>query len=480
MTLRPTQSSSYDNVRRGLFLNFYKLIRAQEQVASGKRILRPSDDPVGTSSVLGISRQIGDVDRYRSAVATAKPLIDAGIAAIDEAGNLYSEARELVVQGLNGTLNDTDRSSLAQQIELLQERLVEVGNSKLGERFLFGGTESSTEPFAVTEATDGRRVVYRGNQAARSVAIGAGVGVPVNIAGDDVFAKQEATGASYAGLTGLAPGTSANEGTGYRYVTVRHDGTTLPAAITGSGIALVSGGANDTLAGDRALVIDAAAGTARLGSGRVLQLPAAGSAEAADFVVRDENGAELHLDLSSWTGASTSGTVHGDASVSLDGTNFTSVAFTETDLELVDANDGTTIHLDTTSLSRAGTDLLTFSGTVNAFDVLQGIADDLRNVHGLDAAALQERLSARLAEFDRNYDTLLVAQGTLGARSQRLTATESRLGDFDVSLQGMKSNVEDADITSVILDMTKAEQTLQLAQSTGARLLQNTLLNYLR
>ena len=480
MAIRPTQASSYDSVRRGLFLNFSKLIRAQEQVASGKRILRPSDDPVGTATVLGISRQIGEVERYRSAIGTAKPLIDAGIAAINEAGNLFSEARELVVQGLNGTLNDADRASLAQQIELLRDRLVEVANSKLGERYLFGGTESSAPPFADTQSAGGARVVYQGNQSARSVAIGAGVSVPVNIAGDEVFARQDATGVSYGGLTGLAPGSSADEGTGYRYVTVRHDGTTLPATLGGAGIALVSGGTQDTLVGDRALVIDAAAGTIRLGSGSALSLPDAASAAATEFVVRDEHGAELHLDLSGWSGASVSGTVRGEASVSLDGTNFTSVALTETDLELVDTSDGTTLHLNTTGLVRSGTDLATFSGTVNAFDVLQGVADDLRNVHGLDTEALQERLSARIAEVDRNFEQLQVAQGTLGARSQRLTATESRLGDFDVSLQGMKSDVEGADITSVILEMTRTEQTLQLAQATGARLLQNTLLNFLR
>lgn len=480
MAIRPTQASSYDNVRRGLFLNFYKLIRAQEQVASGKSILRPSDDPVGTSTSLAISRQIGEVDRYRSAVSTAKPLIDAGIAAIDEAGNLYSEARELVVQGLNGTLNDDDRTALSQQIELLKERLVEVSNSKLGERYLFGGTQSSTQPFIEVGSTTGRTVAYQGNGSAREVSIGAGVGVPVNIAGNDIFGSVDATGASYAGLTGLASGTSADEGTGYRYVTVRHDSSSLDATLTGAGVALVGGGASDTLVGDRALVIDAAAGTARLGSGRTYALPATGSAGASDFRVTDEHGAELHLDLSGWTGASASGTASGTASVSLDGTNFTAVDLTETDLELTDASDGTVVHFDTTNLTRSGTDLLTFSGTVNAFDVLQGIADDLRNVHGLDAQALQQRLSARLAEFDRNYDHMQIAQGTLGARSLRLSATESRLGDFDVSLQSMKSNVEDADITSVILDMTKAEQTLQLAQSTGARLMQNTLLNYLR
>lgn len=480
MAIRPTQASSYDNVRRGLFLNFFKLIRAQEQVATGKSILRPSDDPVGTSSSLAISRQIGEVDRYRNAVATAKPLIDAGIAAIDEAGNLYSEARELVVQGLNGTLNSDDRQALSQQIELLKARLVEVSNSKLGERFLFGGTESSTEPFAESSGTSGRTVVYQGNQSAREVSIGAGVGVPVNIAGDDIFSSVEATGASYAGLTGLAPGTSADEGTGYRYVTVRHDGTTLPASLSTVGVALVSGGADDTLVGDRNVTIDATAGTIQLGSGRIYTLPPAGSTAASDFTVRDEHGAELHLNLAGWTGAGAAGTVNGAASISLDGTNFTAVNLTETDLELTDATDSTVVHFDTTNLTRSGTDLLTFAGTVNAFDVLQGIADDLRNVHGLDPQALQQRLSARLGEFDRNYDHMQVAQGTLGARSQRLSATESRLGDFDVSLQGMKSDVEDADITSVILDMTKAEQTLQLAQSTGARLMQNSLLNYLR
>src|SRR5690242_20642704 len=123
MTLRPTQATSYDSVRRGLFLNFAKLIRAQEQVSSGKKILRPSDDPVGTASSLSISRQIGDVARYRSAALAAKPLMDAGISAVGEATNLYSEARELVIQGLNGTLNDTDRASIAQQIALLKDRL---------------------------------------------------------------------------------------------------------------------------------------------------------------------------------------------------------------------------------------------------------------------------------------------------------------------------------------------------------------------
>lgn len=474
MTLRPTQATSYDSVRRGLFLNFAKLIRAQEQVSSGKKILRPSDDPVGTASSLSISRQIGDVARYRSAALAAKPLMDAGISAVGEATSLYSEARELVIQGLNGTLNDTDRASIAQQIALLKDRLVEVGNSKLGERYLFGGTRSSEQPFVA----DGDRVVYQGDESARAVSIGAGVTVPVNVVGSDVFARTDPQGASYAGLTGLRAGDTADEGTGYRYVTVRHDATTLPAALSSAGVALASGGANDTLVGDRALVIDASARTVQLGSGRIVHLPDAGSTQLSDVAVTDEHGAVVHLDLSGWNGAAAAGTLSGSASISLDGTTFTPLTLGETDLELT-AGDAT-IHVDATQVTRAGTELVTFSGTVNAFDVLQGIVDDLDNVHGLDANALQQRLSARLEEFDRNFEDMQLASGTLGARSARLTATEARLGDFDVSLQGLRSDVEDADVTQVILEMTRTEQTLQLAQSTGSRLIQTTLLDYLR
>ena len=476
MAIRPTQASSYDNVRRGLNFNFLKLIRAQEQVSSSKRILRPSDDPVGTATSLAISRQIGEVDRYKSAVGTARPLIDAGIAAIDEAGSLYSEARELVIQGLNGTLNNNDRQALGQQIELLKARLVEIGNTKLGDRYLFGGTQSSVAPFNEQASPFGQQVVYGGDTSARSVTIGVGVQVPVNIAGNDVFAQFQASGTSYAGLTGLAAGTSADEGSGYRYITVRHDSTT--GTLT-NGAAQVASGANDTIVGDHTIVLDGTARTAQLGSGRVLNLPAVGSADLADVTLTDDDGSVVHLDLSAWNGADTTSTLTGAASISLDGTNFTALNLTDTNLELIDETTGTTVHVDTTGVTRTGTELLTFGGTVNAFDALQGMADDLRNIHGLDAHALQQRLSARLAEFDRNYDNMQISQGTLGARSQRLTATESRLGDFGVSLEGLKSSVEDADITSVILDMTRAEQTLQLAQATGARLLQNSLLNYL-
>ena len=52
MAIRPTQQATFAQIQRGLLYNFATLVRSQEQVSSGKRIIRPSDDPIGASQAL--------------------------------------------------------------------------------------------------------------------------------------------------------------------------------------------------------------------------------------------------------------------------------------------------------------------------------------------------------------------------------------------------------------------------------------------
>ncbi|HRV80801.1 MAG TPA: flagellin, partial [Planctomycetota bacterium] len=69
--------------------------------------------------------------------------------------------------------------------------------------------------------------------------------------------------------------------------------------------------------------------------------------------------------------------------------------------------------------------------------------------------------------------------GKLGARYERLNSSETRLRDLSTQLAGLKSEVMDVDLASAVLELQQAEQTLQLTQATGARLMQQSLLNYL-
>lgn len=475
MNIRPTQSSNYDLVRSGIALNLSKLVQAQEHVSSGKRILRPSDDPVGAAVALSLKRQLADIDRYKQSINSSKPLVDAGLSAIDEASSIFSQAHALLIQGLNGTLSAQDRLAVGKQIEELKARLLEIGNTQFSDRFLFAGTSNGAAPF-VENPGPPPKVVYVGSENAVLVPVGPDQKLAIGLAGTEVFGKFAPDGVMFDGLTGVAAGASANQGSGYATVQIRHDAT---SATLGAGLNLVSNGAQDTLLGDHVLNVDSVAGTVQLDGGTPVAIPSS-TAAASDVTLTGEHGAQIHIDFSAYTGADFSGTVSGSGSISLDGTNFVALDFADTDLELADSSTGTILHVDTTGIARAGDELVTFSGTVNAFDVLQGIIDDLGNVAGLSQSELTERLTSRLSDLDHDFDTLQSAQATLGGTSQRLGESENRLQELDLSLHGLISNVEDVDLSSAILDMTKAEQTLQLAQATGARLLQNTLLNYLR
>lgn len=477
MNIRPTQSSKFALVNSGLSLNFAKLALGQERIATGKRILRPSDDVIGTAKSLSTRKQLSQIGSYSKAIDNSRPYLESASSSLEDVSGILTEARALITQGMNGTLSDSDRAIIGGQLEQLVDQLVDVANSQFGDRYLFGGTMTGAPPFSFETVNGQRQVVYNGNDEVQRVKIGAGTEIGVNIPGSDIFGLFEYAGAKLSGLSGATLGTSANQGTGYNDLIFRHDGT---LGTPGSGIALASGGSEDTILQDHTLTVDAAAGTVTLGNGSPIAIPQPGDANYTDLVVKTADGAEVHLDFSGYTGVDSTATLTGAGSVSIDGTNFTPLTFTETDLELVDSNTGTVLHLNTTNLHRAGNELVSFQGGVNIFDALQGAASDLKNSSSMDSADFMARMRSRQTEMSRNQENALSALGTLGARTARVNDSAERLTSMDLSLQGVLSGIEDADLATVALELSRAEQTLQLAQLTGSRLLQNTLLNFLR
>lgn len=473
MQVRPTQSSMYSLVRRGLMSNTMKLVRAQEQTATGRRILRPSDDAGGASVAMSLRRQIGNLETFVAATSGARPQVDLAASRLEEGSGLITEARELIIQGMNGSLADGDREQIATQLELLNQQLLDVANSQSGDRYLFAGTDTSTRPFELTDVAGQRRVVYRGNTDGQRILIGREATLEVSANGADLFARDAYSATVYGDLTGIKPGTGGDTGYGYQMLDVRQDGT---SGAVSEGIQLANLG-SDTMIGDRALVVDATARTVQLGAGAPMAIP---NPAPANLRVVDEHGAEVRLDMSGWTGAGMTTTLTGAASLSYDGTNYTPVTLAETSLQLVNAATGSVIHVDTTELVRAGREQATFAGTPNLFDTLQGIVDDLRNGAGVDRNEMVDRVGVRLREFDRSQSDLLLGLGKLGATSKRIQTSEERLLDLRVDVQGLVSNIEDADFSQTALDLTRAEQTLQLAQATGSRVIQQSLLNFLR
>ncbi|MEC8494634.1 MAG: flagellar hook-associated protein FlgL [Planctomycetota bacterium] len=471
MAIRPTQGRIFDMVRLGIQTNTAKLIRAQEQASSGKRILRASDDAVGTSVSLSLRRQIGAIESFVASTSSARPEVEQASSRLQEGSGVIADIRALMIQGMNGALNAADREAIASQIELLGGQLLDIANTRSGDSYLFAGTATETQPF-VEELVGGElRVVYRGNDQHQKVLTGREAEVVLNVTGREAFSRFEYTDTSFTNVTGIRSGTTADSGSGYEEIVVRQDGT---VGAMGAGVALI--GSGDTLVGDRVLSIDGAARTIQLGGGEPVGIP---EPAPANLAVGDGNGAIVNLDLSGWTGGDLTTTLTGNASISLDGDDFTPLTYTETDLRLTDDETGAVVHVDTTQLVRSGSELVTFAGTPSIFDSIRGAVADLRSPEGTDRGAILRRLQHRLDELDRSQSDLLIGLGRLGAATQRIDVASQRLEDLEVTVDGLISNVEDADFTEVALDLQRAEQTLQLAQATGARLMQQSLLNYL-
>jgi flagellar hook-associated protein 3 FlgL len=181
MSIRPTQASIFDLVRSGISLNYGTLLEAQEQLATGKRILRPSDDAIGTTRSLSLRRQSSVVEGYLSAIQSARPVMQTAASEVQEMSGLYTEARGLVLQAMNGTLSQGDRDSLAGSIELLRASMLDVANSTFGEQYLFGGTETSSPPYSEVQVLGESRAVYNGDGHARTASVGRGTTVATAI-----------------------------------------------------------------------------------------------------------------------------------------------------------------------------------------------------------------------------------------------------------------------------------------------------------
>ena len=479
MHFRISTASNYNRLLRGIQLNQNQVLTSQEQVATGRRILRPSDDPIGTARSLSISRRIANVERYSTASQAGQLLLDHGASTLEGASRLMTDARELILKGMNGTLSQPDRNAIAGELEVLREEMLDIANTRNGERYLFGGTKTANPPWIEELGSGSPRVVYQGNDDEQLVQVSADLQIAINLAGSTVFGSTERTGTEFSGLTGVSGGTTANEGSGYAYLQLRHDSTD-PGLLATSGVALVNGGADDTLLGTSSLTIDPVAGTVKLGAGPALKIPDLASSDAADVRVLNESGGEVHLDFSGWTGAAYAGDVTGNGSASLDGTTFTALSFTETDLELKDPETGTVLHVDTTGVTRSGTELVSFADANNVFDMLQGAVEDLRNGDDLKQDELIQRLNIRLSELDKNQTTIGGSLSLLGSRSARMQGADMRLQGLDLQLNGLLSETRDVDLAEAVSDMVRAEQGLQVAQASGVRLIQSSLLNFLR
>ena len=210
MISRMASDQAVRNFLSDLDGNYRALSQSQRQVSTGKRVLTPSDDPVGISLALGLRRDQGATEAWGRNIDDSLTWLDTTDRALGQGLDVVQRAHELAVQGGNGTLSTDARALIADEVETLKSQFVEVGTSSIGGRYVFGGTQTDRAPF--DPATEQAVAPINTNLMNREVAQGSVISV--NITADRFQDPPGATPDIFTVLDGLATALRANDSTG--------------------------------------------------------------------------------------------------------------------------------------------------------------------------------------------------------------------------------------------------------------------------
>lgn len=162
-----------------------RLSNIQEQISSGKRLLRPSDDPTGAAQILRLEQSISATEQFQRNADNAKNRLTLEEVILDNVQDSLFRVRDLAVQGNNATLSNTDRLALAQEAREILQELISLANTRdSNQEYLFSGYQVNSKPFS--QAADGT-FIYSGDQAQRALQISSDRNLYDSDSGHDTF-----------------------------------------------------------------------------------------------------------------------------------------------------------------------------------------------------------------------------------------------------------------------------------------------------
>lgn len=201
MTVRVTQSMLNRTFLQNLSRNLALLDKLQNQLSSGRKIAKPSDDPVVAVRGMTYRSALVEIEQFKRNVDEGLTWLETTDQALDEATNLLQRARELLVRGLNDTMPTDAKTAMAKEIAQLKEQLGNVANTAVAGRYIFAGTDTKNPPYNAQTGTWDNT-----NNQDILVEVGKGIYLPINVLGKDVFAVPDAANGVFGVLDAIARG----------------------------------------------------------------------------------------------------------------------------------------------------------------------------------------------------------------------------------------------------------------------------------
>ncbi len=409
--MRVSEQMVFDNLTNRLRRQSSAILMLQEQVTTGKKINRPSDDPIGQAEIINFDKSLEASNQYLRNIDRLESYVVASDTVIQTVQDQLHRARELAVQGANATNTAADRTIIAQEVRQIYDQLIALANTNHEGAYIFSGNETNTQPFV----NQGR---FIGTTITTPATITAASNDVLNITVDGV--TNNVTIAPIVNATGAQLATQVQTAINAA-TTFQSAGISVAVTFDTDHLVVTSNGVGGTSA---ATANSGTAFATVIGAGPGTNRPA--------------------------------GTYLGDSAENaiLIGEN-TSV---------VKNLPGDRLFRAEINGSSVGTSLLSTVASLQT-------ALETNSVTGIQTA---------LGNIDGAFDGVNNERALVGARLNRVDSTAAMLKDFKLAVTQLKSAREDVDLGTAISGLLLQQTALEATLATSARIVRQTLLDFLR
>jgi flagellar hook-associated protein 3 FlgL len=166
--MRITEQSYINSFLQNINRNRSEMAKLEEQLSTQKSVNRPSDNPTAYSEGRNLEAEVKKNQQYQTNIDAGLTQANSASDAMTQMLNQLSQLKQLTVQGANDkTMSQSDLNTLADNIDQLKQSMVQLGNTQIQGRYLFGGTKSNQAPFTIS----GNTVTYNGDSGSLNIKI---------------------------------------------------------------------------------------------------------------------------------------------------------------------------------------------------------------------------------------------------------------------------------------------------------------------
>lgn len=397
-------------------------LKVSQQIASGRRVVNPSDDPQAASRAVGVDQSIAITEQYADSRVSARNSLSQTESILNSVSDAVTSAKTLLIQASSDTLSNADRESIASELKGVYETLIGQANATDGNgRYLFGGYKDNAPPFVKTAEGN---VEYSGDTNGRQQQVDASRLMPVAENGKTIFQ-------------------SVPSGAGYIAEAVKEDGTRNAGSVTFSGPQITD--VSDDNYGD----------DYRVAFGGTEDAPTY-TVQRFDEATNAWSNVEEHVDQPYTGGTDTQQLAFGGVKVSLEG----------------QPQPGDQILVAQAGSDQREPDL--FKTLESAIRVLETPAESTS-----ERAELRNTLNTSMRDLDNALDNVLTVRASAGARLNELDVIDAVGSNRMLNYTQTLSDLVDLDYAEAISEYSLRQVGLQASQKAFVDIKGMSLFDYM-